>query len=181
MSDHQFNPNIEVWKDISGFPGYQVSDHGRVRSFRTSHGNISSHWKILKPVKNSGGYIQHNLSVDGWSKSVKLHQIVLESFVGPCSPGEQVRHLNGFKAHNHLPNLCWGTALENAQDRSDHGTHKPPCGEKHYRSIFNESHIQAIRYLFSIGFRIATLARMYKAGHPHICHVVYRRSWKHVV
>ena len=43
----------ENWRVITGFPNYQVSDLGRVRSTRT--------WRILKPARIGRGYLAVSL------------------------------------------------------------------------------------------------------------------------
>lgn len=46
----------EVWKDIKDFEGlYQVSNLGRVKTLGNGNSNNSKE-KILKPIKDSGGY-----------------------------------------------------------------------------------------------------------------------------
>ena len=55
--------NKEIWKDIEGFPGYQVSNQGRVKNKKTGH--------VLKPqINNRSGYYQVSLSVGGKSHTV---------------------------------------------------------------------------------------------------------------
>ena len=41
---------MELWIDCSGFPGYQVSSHGRVRNMQTG--------RILKPFPDRYGYLR---------------------------------------------------------------------------------------------------------------------------
>jgi hypothetical protein len=36
-----------------------------------------------------------------------VHQIVAESFIGPCPPGHKLVHLDGIPDHNHLGNLAY--------------------------------------------------------------------------
>ena len=52
--------NKENWKDIEGYEGlYQVSDKGRVKSFKFGKE------RILKPQNNSRGYLHVNLCRTG--------------------------------------------------------------------------------------------------------------------
>lgn len=87
MSDYQFNPNEEQWKAIPDFPGYEVSDHGRARSYWKSKGygggqKISSTSKIL--ATNGSGYPRISLCKEGRYYGHHIHRLVLESFVSPC-------------------------------------------------------------------------------------------------
>lgn len=99
----------EQWRDVPGYPGYRVSDLGRVHGPR----------KLLKCNPNNTGYRMAGLSA-GYLKAV--HLIVLEAFAGPRPAGAVARHLNGDKQDNRLENLVWGTAKENADDMVRHGT-----------------------------------------------------------
>jgi hypothetical protein len=82
-----------------------------------------------------------------------VHQLVLETFVGPCPENQETRHLDGIPANNRLENLCWGTSQENnGLDKRRHGTlalgerhgsHTHP--EKVARGERNGSHTQAER------------------------------------
>ena len=174
MADEHLN-TPEAWKAIPGFPGYEISDHGRVRSY------LKSSPAILKPViKKRDGYAQHNLRKNGKFISVKVHTLVLSSFIGPCPHGLQTCHNDGDRTNNHLKNLRYGTAFDNAQDRHNHGNDRYAYGETHYRAIFIGAHIMAIRYLFSIGFTNITLADMYHTSGSHISLIVRRKSWKHI-
>ena len=55
----------EIWRNISGYPGYQVSSFGRVKSIehkvKHRNGYITVREKILKPLKNRNGYLKVNL------------------------------------------------------------------------------------------------------------------------
>ncbi len=44
----------EEWKIISGYIDYQVSNFGRIKSFRRTN---KKHGKILNPSKDGGGYL----------------------------------------------------------------------------------------------------------------------------
>lgn len=93
----------EVWKDIKGFPGYQVSDRGRVRN--KERGNI------LKPIPDKDGYFRVHLSTD---KNVRrVHRLVAETFIDNPENKEYVNHLDGDKTNNTVGNLKWCTANEN--------------------------------------------------------------------
>lgn len=112
----------ECWLPIPWSQGrYEVSDLGRVRStplVRHSTG------LPLKAKEDPGGY--PCLEIRPRPREVhhvRVHRLVLEAFVGPRPEGHVARHLNGNPGDNRLANLCWGTELENADDKRRHGTH----------------------------------------------------------
>jgi DNA-binding transcriptional MerR regulator len=101
----------EIWKPCPGYPGYEVSDLGNVRSPK----------QILSPAIGSHGYLQVQLR----RKNVRtVHSLVLEAHVGPCPVGMESRHSDGDKKNCRLDNLCWGTPKQNGKDKIRHGTAK---------------------------------------------------------
>jgi hypothetical protein len=117
----------ERWAPIAEWEGfYAVSTEGRIRSearivSRSDGSQQSVRERVLKLGVHSGGYLSVVLCRDGIPRSVFVHRIVLQAFVGPCPRGMESRHLDGDKANPRLGNLAWGTPVENAADRARHG------------------------------------------------------------
>lgn len=113
--------NMERWKDIPGFDGYQVSDKGNIKSFRQNKNG-----KLLSPSLNSKGYLCVNIRKDGKSIVCRVHRLVLLTFKPIENSNEmQVNHINEIKTDNSINNLEWVTAKEN----SNHGTRNIRGGE----------------------------------------------------
>lgn len=115
----------ERWLPTPGYEHlYEVSDLGRVRSLlhRTRQGCRGG--KVLKPWAKAAGYVAVTLFSDGIRRKFYVHQLVALAFIGPCPPGQEVRHGRGGPADNRLVNLCYGTRSENMLDAVDHGTHR---------------------------------------------------------
>lgn len=122
--------SAEVWRDILEYVGlYRISDRGRVMSLPRRNKNTNGSW-ITKPkiLMGSRGQYGHtfvslrNPSTPGLKRSVLIHRLVLEMFIGPCPDGMECRHLDGNPLNNRLDNLRWGTHLENMEDRRRHGS-----------------------------------------------------------
>lgn len=118
---------IEQWKTIDGFPGYEVSWLGRVKSLarivRRNTSDMKIQERILKIRLTSNGYVRVSMrNENGHMKSVRVHRIVLAAFVGPCPDGHEARHHDGIRVNNRLDNLLWGTAKANQRDRINHKT-----------------------------------------------------------
>lgn len=94
MSTRETVPH-ETWAPVEGFPGYQVSDQGRVKS---PSGNL-----IGKP-NHARGYVRVNLPVQQFKL---VHQLVAAAFLGP-SRGAIVRHIDGDPTNNAVTNLRYG-------------------------------------------------------------------------
>lgn len=119
----------ERWLPVPGWPGYEVSNLGQVRSLprfvRRQRGNLHRvHGRTLSQSVQKGDVPYRIVNMHGASgrrAARRVHAVVLEAFVGPRPPGLLVRHLNGDPADNSLANLKYGTATENNRDTSRHG------------------------------------------------------------
>ena len=128
MTDHA-DLIAEEWRSVVGYEGYyEVSNLGHVRSVdRLVEWNGTK--KLIKgstmrgTPKVGSGYRQVKLSKDGKGKTLVVHRLVLEAFVGPCPPGAEGLHWDDDKENNALSNLRWGTRRENLLDRVRNGRH----------------------------------------------------------
>lgn len=116
-----------------GFEGiYSVSDHGNVRSeYRLV--TYAGRWgrettrpyreRLIRPRLDSAGYSRVGLSREGQVKDYRVHALVLEAFTPKpeLRSTPHVRHLDDDKQNNHLSNLAWGTAADNAADAKRNG------------------------------------------------------------
>lgn len=91
--------------------------------YRIKHNKVDYNEKILKTTLGKHGYLSVTFRKNGEKIPYLIHRLVLETFIGPCPPGMECRHLDGNPRNNRLENLCWGTRSENQQDSVGHGTH----------------------------------------------------------
>lgn len=90
----------EQWVELDEFPGYSVSDKGRVRN--------DSNGRLLNPSYNAGGVLKVNLSYDGkrHTRSVKI--LVAKAFVkGQTEIFNCPINLDGDPGNNCVYNLMW--------------------------------------------------------------------------
>ena len=100
----------EIWKDIIGYEGlYQISNYGRVKSFKKSKE------KILKNNVSKNGYYKVTLIKNKEATTKKNHQLVAIHFLNhkPCGMKLVVNHKDFNKLNNHVDNLEIVTAREN--------------------------------------------------------------------
>jgi len=97
----------EIWKDIIGYSNYQVSSHGRVKSF------YHAKERILKPVYYANGYTGVVLWSNNKTGRMLIHRLVAVAFISNPENKPCVNHKNGIKDCNTSSNLEWATHKEN--------------------------------------------------------------------
>lgn len=103
---------MEIWKDIKGYPKYQISNEGRVWS--------KKHQIYLKPRINKSGYYQVcMMCINGKIKTEVIHRLVAINFIPNPDNLPQVNHKDGNKLNNNIDNLEWCTAKENTKHAYD--------------------------------------------------------------
>ena len=161
---------IEIWKDIPGYEGkYQVSTLGRVKSLNRF---VDYYYKgaprkrylqghFLKPRKHDKyGHLSVLLGKNG--PNVKVHQLVMKTFVGEPKKGQEVRHINGVPADNRLENLKYGTRSENIKDIYLQG--------KRWRKL-TLTEVSAIKDLLKTGSTPKELAEFYRVSIYCVRHI----------
>ena len=153
----------EVWKDIVGYPGYKVSNKGRVSS-GPRPGYARRMTIILKPYYHKG-YAQYHLSFEGVQRTFEVHRLVLNAFVGE-QPDMFALHSDNNPSNNSLDNLVWGTHQENMDQMvNDNRSHRRSLRQ------FNDEQVREIR---ASPLSCVKLSRIYKCGHTQI-HRIKRR------
>lgn len=105
----------EIWKEIVDYESmYLVSNRGRVKSLKrkNARGNLLK-TKILKPGKNTDGYLYVTLCKDKDKKQFRVSRLVALAFIPNPDGLPQVNHKNENKADNRVENLEWCTAKYN--------------------------------------------------------------------
>lgn len=127
----------ERWAPVPDFPGYEVSDLGRVRSVDrviTCKDGRTQRWpgRLLTPSPNSrDGRVYVHLA----GRTRLLAAVALDSFVGPRPPGMECCHRDDDQSNNRLENLRWDTSTENKLDIVRNGNHelvnRTACPRRH--------------------------------------------------
>ena len=123
----------EVWKNIRGYPGYQVSSLGRVRThnkitYTEAHG--FRHWKdrVLKQkVSRRDSCCRVSLWADGKETTVLVHRLVADAFLeSNISTNLTVNHKDGNRLNNNVENLEWMSRGDNIRYGFEHNQY-PTC------------------------------------------------------
>lgn len=105
-------PETEIWVVIVEYPRYSVSNLGRVKNTETN--------RILRPLKQTYGYIQVGLYHEGVRKKLLLSHLVAWAFVpmagwqGKLSgmAGTEIRYKDNDRTNCRADNLVAVTAEE---------------------------------------------------------------------
>lgn len=169
------NDSVEVWKVVDNYPMYEVSSHGRVRSW-----SAKKQGKCLRLFSDRNGYLQVKLFTERSVKTIGVHVLVLTAFVSPRPDGSECRHLDGNPKNNSISNLKWGTKKENGQDRVRHGTTVKLKGAKNPFSKVSEKDVKEMRELASRHVSYAEIGRRYGVTGENASMICQRKAWKHV-
>lgn len=93
----------EVWANIPNNDDYQISNLGRVCSYKKNERKILKGW-----IQNTG-----YLTVSLGKKKYSVHRLVAEVFIHHKTGRTIVNHKDGNKLNNNVNNLEWCTTKEN--------------------------------------------------------------------
>lgn len=112
----KLTPSFEVlpdeqWKPSQEYPGYYVSDHGRIASELRGQRKLLRQYRIIR----EGGQPHHKVCLikNGTKHTVAVHNLVAQEFLANDDPAKtKVSHIDGDNDNNHVSNLEWVTSSE---------------------------------------------------------------------
>lgn len=178
----------ERWLPIADWPGYEVSDMGRVRSWKRSVSGRprGENWIVdysrpptMRRASLVKGYRAVTLSNrEAGQALVKVSRLVLLAFVGASPDGYEAAHWNGRRTDDRLDNLRWATPKQNGEDKVRHGT--APRGRTHPLAKLTPKKVAALRRDWASGLTHEQLAKRYRIS----CHTARKitrgETWRHV-
>jgi len=169
----------EEWRNIRNFSKYQVSNYGRVRSWK------GEGYYIRKATKNQDGYLViHLRNEDSKICSFRVHRLVLETFIGPCPKKYETNHKDGDKGNNRIKNLEWVTHQYNMQHAVKEGLFNPSwpifIGEQQGNSKLKNGEVWLIKKLLWHGLSTRKIAKIFKVGKSAIHSISSKRTWSHI-
>lgn len=155
----------EEFREIPGFPRYQVSNFGKVFSrIRKT--------RFLTPWLNNPGY--HMVSLmpsDGPPVKILVHRLVAEAFIPNPDKLPTVNHKNGIKTDNNVTNLEWASyALNNNHSLETGLSHA--FGETHYAAKLTNEDVEQIRKLVEQGMLHREVAAMFQVTRQNVTKIV---------
>ena len=163
----------EIWTEIKGYPEYEISSLGRVRSLRC--GKVY----ILKTTLQYTGYVHINIRLKGdlQPKGYRLHRLVASHFIPNPENKKTVNHIDGNKLNNAAYNLEWATQSENNKHAFKTGlrSHK---GENGPAAKLTNERADTIRLIYNSGhFKQKELAEQFGVTQSRISEIVRNKSY----
>jgi hypothetical protein len=178
---------LERWRPVPGYDGYEVSDLGALRSWRVP-GHPAARLRVpreLTGFKNWAGYrlypLYHGVRRGGRQPKAErqqIHRLVLMAFVGLPPERHVAAHLNGDNSDNRLSNLAWVTRTENESHKKIHGTAQE--GERHHAAKLTDAQATAIRRRRESGETLTSIAADYGVSISTVSLIGRGHTWRTV-
>jgi hypothetical protein len=122
---------MEIWKKVPTITlkngikykpyGYEVSNLGRVRSYKNRYGygkrKLLPTPTIINGRLDQAGYVQYMISDKrGVRRNLRGHVMVAFAFLGRRKKGMHICHYDDIKTNNRLDNLRYDTVSNNRKD-----------------------------------------------------------------
>lgn len=171
----------EEWREVPDFPDYEVSDQGRVRSWKrmgngaVQGGRAKTPHIITPKMLNTYGH----KFVETWENKKRtkhnLHRLVLTVFDRPPREGERALHKNNDPADNRVDNLYWGSAADNSADmvRAGHSQR----GEKNTKAKLTERDVHLIQRMNQY-MKHQDIAEVFEVSTSAISLIFCGKNWK---
>ena len=157
----------EEWRTIADFPDYEVSNHGRVRSYKTHRPGEAraSEPHLLKPLFTGSG--RHGLCVVLAKQQKRtwrtIASLVADAFLTPQPKDTRITyHKDNDPTNNRVDNLSH------------------VCTHLRILRKFNSDQIVEIREKRVAGSSLINLAEEYEAGIVTICHLFLGKIYPEV-
>jgi hypothetical protein len=176
---------IELWRPVEGFPDYDVSNLGRVRSWRMrvaipgKRGSASARrtepYVLALGVKETGR-LHVVLRQGGRHLTVQVHLLVGRTFLPNPDNLPELNHKTGIHTDNRLGNLEWVTSAQNIQHAVKFGL--VAHGTRHGMSKLNPAQVYEIRKRCDGGESQRCVAVSLGLAQGTVADVARRASWK---
>ena len=162
----------EGWRQVVGWPEYEVSNFGRLRRVAPALGTRPG--KLVNPWKKQNGYLAVGLSRNANVKTKLVHRLVAEAWIGPAD-GMDVCHNNGIRHDNALSNLRIDTRKGNMSDVYKHGTHIR--GERCGTNKYSEELIRKVKEEIKSGTSLGVLSRKFGIPSSYLYSIKRGVTW----
>ena len=97
-------------KEIKNFPGYTITDDGKVISYKFKEPRVMKTWY------QKSGYENIKLCKDNVTYHFLIHRLVAEAFIPNPNNLPEVNHKDKNRQNNRVENLEWSNRVDNLYD-----------------------------------------------------------------
>ena len=161
------------WSVAPSAPALLISETGRVIRLASSR-RKGKGWQTfpeveLKPRRIGAGYLAISSKDRGAKRTLYLHRLVAEAFLGKPAETNEVNHKDGNKANNSVLNLEWTTHSKNLQHAI--------CNGLTNRHSLTPNDVRQIRKLLAGGGKRAEIARQFGVTPQTVGAIRNGRCW----
>ena len=161
------------WAIAPSAPTLLISDTGRVlrmASSRRNRGRWQTYPEIEVKARPIGaGYLAICSKEQGVKRTLYVHRLVAEAFLGKPGDATDVNHIDGDKTNNNLANLEWTTHSKNLQ----HAVRAGLAG----RVALTPADVRQIRALITEGCKRSEIAKRFGVSLSAVAHIHSGHSW----
>lgn len=185
---------VEFWKPIQGWAGYDISSKARVRSWWCRGGKGATRilgtiptmlkaFRRPRRVRGSQLYTHHFLYGKNKRRIALTHRLVAEAFIANPLGLKEVNHKTGYGLQNWVDNLEWVTQPQNRRHALDNGLVVMPTAMKWVslkRKTMTPDDVREIRLRAANGERQSVIAQDFKVQVNTVNRIVNRVRWAFV-
>lgn len=150
--------------------GYKVSACGKVLGLRG---------RVLRPAATGSGHLGVDLQLVSGPKTVKVHSMVAEVWIGKRPKGQVVNHKDGIKAHNHVSNLEYVTPSANVVHAFDNDLRA--IGEDRSDVVMTNKLAYKIAKRLQAGHRNCEIAQEFNVSRFNVTDIKLGRTFRRVL
>lgn len=171
---------VEFWVPIEGSLGYDISNHGRVRSYwikRHRKGVLSDTPHIMRP-QISVKHADIVLNGGGKKRRAYIHRLVASAFLPNPDHLPEVNHITAYPADNRVDGLEWVTHFGNHQHAKVNGLHAQ--GSRNGMGVLAEAQVLDIRRRLLNKEKQKDIAAVFNTTPSNISQIKSGRRWGHI-
>lgn len=176
----------EVFKSVNGYPEYEVSNFGRVKTksrlirythavTRQEHFRQTEERFLKVQFNNRTGYKFVQLYKNKKMHNVTTHKAVADTFLVKGKKDFVVNHKDGNKHNNTVDNLEFVSNEYNHEHAKKTGL--LARGERIGSSKLNKHCVFAIRGLLKLGWSHGDIAKLFKISRPNVSMIKEGKTW----
>lgn len=164
------------WRDLVDFPGYEVSNLGKVRNKITMK---SLRMKMISKYPGYQFHLGHTKSDKGKNYQRTIHRLLAKAFIPNPEDKSEVNHIDSNKMNYAISNLEWVTQSENTLHSFKNG-HKKLIGNENPQTKLTSDKVRAIVILLNSGGSMVEVRTNFQIGNTCIKNIMRGTTWSHI-